>query len=76
MQCAVRELQSSPKRPSELANHSQTATHYPTDLHPMSHHEGGPTARQHRTFYARGADPAMRHVPGALPVERDRMGAC
>ena len=37
---------------------------------------GGPTARQHRTFCARRADPDMRYIPSDVPVERDRMGAC
>ena len=42
----------------------------------MSQPVGGPTARQHRTFCARRADPDMRYVPSDVPVERDRMGAC
>ena len=71
-----RELRSAPERTCELADHPQTATHYPTDPHPMSQPVGGPTARQHRTFCARRADPDMRYVPSDVPVERDRMGAC
>ena len=59
----------------ELAEHPQTTTHYPTDLHPMSQHLGGPTARQHRTLCARGPDPAMRYVPSDEPVERNHMAA-
>eukprot|EP00966_Prymnesium_polylepis_P335855 7391187-Prymnesium_polylepis.1 len=42
----------------------------------MSQHVGGPTARQHHTFCARGADPDMRYVPSDVPIERDRVGAC
>ena len=51
-------------------------TQYTTDPLPMPQPVGGPTARQHRTFSARRADPDMRYIPSDMPVERDRMCAC